>query len=327
LDSEVRRCFIAALAATPLAAAASRAFAAEGSFPEHPIRIVVPFPPGGGVDQVARLIGRGVATELGQPVVVENRSGAGGNIGASAVARAKPDGYSLLILPTGVLALAPLMFADPGYSPSKDLTPVAVLTTLPQILMVGAGSQFRDLQALLDYARANPRKLTVASSGRGTGQHLAVELFMKLANVEFLQVPYKGSADVMRSVLGGETDMMFVDPAALPQVRAGTLRALAVTTEGRIAALPDTPAIAEHAKGYEAASYYVLMAPAGTPADVLARLNAAVNKTQRDPQLRDRFENDGMLPMVESLEFAGRFVNEQTEKWTRFIADAGIALK
>lgn len=322
-----RRSVLALLAAAPLGIGVTTARAADTNFPEHPIRIVVPFPPGGGVDQVARLVGRGMSAQMGQPVVVENRPGAGGNIGASTVARAKPDGYSLLVVPTGVLALAPLLFADPGYSPSKDLVPVAMLTTLPQILMVSAKSRFQSLEELVSHARANPGKLTVASSGRGTGQHLAVELFMKLGNVEFLQVPYKGSADVMRAVLGGETDMMFVDPAALAQVRAGALRALAVTTERRIAALPDTPALAEQVKGYEAASYYALLAPAGTPPDVVAKLNAAVNKAQQDPELSRRFENDGMQPMVDSVEFADRFVRGQSEKWTRFVADAGIQLK
>jgi tripartite-type tricarboxylate transporter receptor subunit TctC len=283
------------LVSASLCIAATGSQAAEAGFAEHPVRIVVPFPPGGGVDQVARLVGKGLSERIGQAVIVENRPGAGGNIGAATVARAKNDGYTLLMAPTGVLALAPLMFVDPGYSPSKDLVPVAMVTTLPQILMVSGKSEFQSLEALLAYARKNPGKLTVASSGRGTGQHLAVELFMKQGNVDFLQVPYKGSADVMRAVLGGETDMMFVDPSALPLVRAGTLRALAVTTERRVAALPDTPAIAEHIKDYEAASYYALLAPAGTPAAVIAELNAAVNETQREP--------------------------------ARFIADAGIALK
>jgi tripartite-type tricarboxylate transporter receptor subunit TctC len=163
MHSETRRALLSLFAAVPLGMAATAASAADSSFPEHPIRIVVPFPPGGGVDQVARLVGKGLSTQLGQPVIVENRPGAGGNIGASAVARAKPDGYSLLVVPTGVLALAPLMFADAGYSPSKDLTPVAMLTTLPQILMVSSKSRFQTLEELLDYARANPGKLTAAS--------------------------------------------------------------------------------------------------------------------------------------------------------------------
>ena len=166
MHSESRRALLSFLAAAPLTLAANGAPAAETGFPEHPIRIVVPFPPGGGVDQVARLVGKGLSAQLGQPVIVENRPGAGGNIGASAVARAKPDGYSLLVVPTGVLALAPLMFADAGYSPSKDLTPVAMLTTLPQILMVSSKSRIQTLDELLHYARANPGKLTAASSGR-----------------------------------------------------------------------------------------------------------------------------------------------------------------
>ncbi len=325
--SASRRTAVASLVAATLFVFAGGASAADAAYPEHPIRIVVPFPPGVGVDYVARLVGKDLSTQLGQPVIVDNRAGAGGNIGASTVARAKNDGYTLLLVPTGVLALAPLMLADPGYSPSKDLVGVAMMTSLPQILMVNASSKFTNLEALIAYARANPGKLTIASSGRGSGQHLAVELFMKQAGIEFLQVPYKGSSEVKRAVLAGETDMMFVDPSALPLIRAGTLRALAVTTEKRIPALPDTPALSEQVTGYEAASYYALVAPTGTPDPVLNAINKAVNKVQADPELKSRFETDGMQTFNESVEFADKFVRGQSDKWTKFIAESGIALK
>jgi len=322
-----RRIVLTCLAALGLSGVAGILNAQDAGFAKRPVRIIVPFPPGGGVDLVARLVGNGITPQIGQQVIVENRSGAGGNIGAAAVAKAPPDGHTLLVAPTGVLALAPVLFKDAGYSPSKDLVPVAVLVTLPQVLMVPASSPHKSFNELMAFARANPGKLTVGSSGKGSGQHLAVELLMKLGGLKFHHVPYRGSADVTRAVVAGETDMAFVDPASLALARSGKLRALAVTTEKRVSALPDTPTIGEAVRGYEAASHFALLAPAGTPADVVAQINAAVAKTLGEPGLRSRLENEGMTPSTESAAYAAQFVRGQSDKWQKFIAESGIELR
>lgn len=296
-------------------------------YAQRAVHIVVPFPAGGGVDMVARLMGNEMSKQIGQPMVIENRAGAGGNIGAAAVARSKPDGHTLLLAPAGVLALAPLIMESPGYSPSEDLTTVAVLVMLPQLLTVSADSPFKTLDELIDHARANPGKLTIASSAKGTGQHLATELFMKQSGTNMLIVPYAGSSDAVRAVLGGDTDATLVDPASLPLVRSGKLRVLGVTTEKRVEALPDTPAIAEVVEGYEAASYYSLHAAAGTPSTAIAELNAAVQTALADSAVRTRLESEGMVVMSGSPEDANRFIRTYTEKWQKFIADSGISLR
>ncbi len=296
------------------------------SYPERPVQLIVPFPAGGGVDMVARLLGSELAKSWGKPVVVENRAGAGGNIGAAAVANAKPDGHSLLLVPTGVIILAPLMFDDVGYKP-ESLTSVSIVVGLPQILMVPANSRFNSLKELLAYAKAHPGELNVGSSGKGTGQHMAIELLMNKGNIRMTHIPYRGSATAMTAVVGGEIDLLFVDPAALSFVKSGRLKALAVTTKERTSSLPDVPAISEEVPGYEAASYYALMAPAATPSAILNKINSSVTTALSIPDLRNRLMGDGMVPVEGSSEFATDFTKNEFRKWTGLIKAAGISLK
>jgi len=317
---------VATLAVLGLFAHPAVAQDAASSYPSRPIELVVPFSAGGGTDLVARLIGNELSRKWRQPVVVENRPGAGGNIGASAVARSVADGHTLLVTPTGAVVLAPYAFDDVGYQPA-DLTAVSILVSLPQILMVPTNSPFKTLSDLLAYAKANPGKLNVGSSGKGTGQHMAAQLLMRMAEVNMTDVPYRGSAQATSAVIAGEVDLLFTDPASLPQVESGRLRALGVTTKDRVASLPDVPAIREVIAGYEAASHYALFAPSGTPRAVQDKINAGVAEAFKQPAILTRLETNGMQPLFATTEQSQVFVQSEAQKWGNLIKSAGIELK
>lgn len=299
---------------------------AASSYPAKPIQIVVPFSAGGGTDLVARLVGNELSRRWRQPVVVENRPGAGGNIGAALVARAVPDGHTLLATPTGAVVLAPHAFDDIGYRPS-DLAAVSILVSLPQILLVPAGSPFRTLSELLSYAQANPARLNIGSSGKGTGQHMAVELLMRTAKVSLTDVAYRGSSQATAAILAGEIDLLFSDPSALPHLESGRLRALGVSTGARVALLPDVPAIGEVVAGYEAASYYGLFAPSATPAEVQNRINAGVVEVLKRPEISTRLAANGMQVLTVTAPQSQAFVQGEAEKWGSLIQASGIKLK
>ena len=317
---------VAMIAVLGLSAHAAVAQEAALSYPSRPVELVVPFSAGGGTDLVARLIANELSGKWRQPVVVENRPGAGGNIGASAVARSVADGHTLLVTPTGAVVLAPYAFDDIGYQPA-DLTAVSILVSLPQIVMVPANSPFKTLSDLLAYAKANPGKLNVGSSGKGTGQHMAAQLLMHMANVNLTDVPYRGSAQATSAVIAGEIDLLFTDPASLPYVESGRLRALGVTTKDRVASLPDVPAVREVVAGYEAASYYALFAPAATPRPVQDKINAGVAEAFKQPAIFKRLETNGMQPLFATTEQSQVFVHGETQKWGDLIRTVGIKLK
>lgn len=297
------------------------------SYPAGPVQIVVPFPPGGGVDTVARLLADRLQQQWGQPVVIETKPGGGGNIAASDVARAAADGSKLLFTPTGVLVLGPLLFDDLTFDPMEDLQPVSIAVELPQILVVPANSEFTDFEQLLAHARENPGDLTVGSSGRGTGQHLAVELMKHMLEIDLLHIPYGGSAPATTGLLSSEIDMLFVDPSAMQYINGGQVLPLAVTTPERVDILPDVPSLAEFAEGYEAASYYELLAPAGTPQEILDKINAGVNAALEDETFAARLTGDGMYPLTFGVDEATEFTREQSDKWKEFIATSGIELQ
>jgi len=321
-----RLLLMATLAVVELFVSAGWAQDAASSYPAKPIQIVVPFAAGGGTDLVARLVGNELSGGWRQPVVVENRPGAGGNIGAALVARSVPDGHTLLVAPTGVVVLAPHAFDDIGYRPS-DLAAISILVSLPQILLVPASSPFRTLADLLSFARANPGKLNVGSSGKGTGQHMAVELLMRTAKVNLTDVAYRGSSQATAAIVAGEIDLLLSDPSALPHLESGRLRALGVTTRERVAFLPDVPAIGEQVAGYEAASYYGLFAPSATPADVQSKINAGVVEVLKRPEISTRLGANGMQVLTVSAQQAQAFVQGEAEKWGGLIQAAGIKLK
>lgn len=318
--------FAAATVVLGLFAHATLAEDAALSYPSRQIGIVVPFGAGGGTDLVARLIGNDLSGKWRQPVIVDNRPGAGGNIGAAAVARSAADGQTLLATPTGAVVLAPYAFDDIGYRP-EDLTAVSILVSLPQILMVPADSPFKTLSDLLVYAKANAGKLNVGSAGKGTGQHMAAQLFMHMANVSLTDVPYRGSAQATAAVVAGEIDLLFTDPASLPQVKSGRLRALGVTTKDRVASLPDVPAIGEVVAGYEAASYYGLFAPSATPRAIQEKINAGVAEALKQPAISRQIEANGMQPLFLTAEQSQAFVQGEAQKWGNLIKTAGIKLK
>ncbi|HEY8357669.1 MAG TPA: tripartite tricarboxylate transporter substrate binding protein, partial [Ramlibacter sp.] len=253
-----------------LAAGAALALAAFGaaaqSFPTKAVTLVVPFPPGGTTDIVARVIAEGMAAELKQPVVVENRAGAGGNVGAESVARARADGYTLLVSTAGPLAINHHLYARQGYEPVRDFAPVALLGMVPIMLVTGVQQPFKTVPELIAYAKANPGKISYGSQGNGTTSHLTMELLKHEAGLEMTHVPYRGSAPAATDLIGGTIQVMFDNsPSTLPFVTGNRMRALGVASAERVPAMKDIPAISETVKGFESSAWFALVAPAGTP--------------------------------------------------------------
>jgi tripartite-type tricarboxylate transporter receptor subunit TctC len=308
------------------ASAQDKAQSAAPSYPSKSVQIIVPFAAGGGTDVVARLVGGELSGKWHQPVVVDNRPGAGGNIGAAVVARSAPDGQTLLATPTGAVVLAPYAFDDVGYPPG-GLTAVALLVSLPQILIVPAKSPFKTLSELVAYAKANPGKLNIASSGKGTGQQMAVELLMYMAKISLTDVPYRGSAQANAAALAGEVDLLMTDPSALPQIQSGNLRALGVSTKDPVAFLPGVPAIGEVVQGYEAASYYALFAPSATPRAVQEKINAGVVEALKLPAIAGKLTAAGLMPLSLGTDQSQAFFESENRKWGDLIRAAGIKLK
>lgn len=322
LPSRARRALLGAAAAAALLHTMP---AAAQAFPSKPVRIVVPFAPGGGNDVFARQLANQLGTLLGVQVLVENRPGAGGTVGTAAAATAPADGYTLLLGHTGTLAINPVLYRKLPYD-RNAFVPVAPLAAAPLVLLVPASSPLRTVADLVARAKAAPGKLAYASSGNGTGGHLAGELFEETAGVKLLHVPYKGTAPAMTDLLGGQLDLMFgVIPPALPQIEAGKLRALAVTGPKRSPRLPQVPTVAESGlAGYESLLAYGLVAPRGTPEPVLKTLADAVAKAVEAPALRQAFEAEGAVPLPGTgASFAAQMQTESA-KWGRIIDKAGI---
>jgi len=280
-----------------LLAACTAGFAFAQSFPSKPVKIVVPFAPGGNLDVTARLVGESMSKQLGQPFVVENRAGAGGAIGSEAVAKAPPDGYTLVAGTTATTIVSPLMVPNPPYG-LESFTPVGMMAVTPLILEVPAASAYKDFKAYLAYSKANPGKVTIGHSGNGTTNHVAILLLQDALKVQWNIVPYKGSGPALIDLVGGQIDsMMDQTSSSLPQIQAGKLRAIAVGTKSRIPELPQVPTLQEEGVAdFEAATPSALLAPAGTPADVLKVLNAALNKALADPAVHKRLVELGSDP-------------------------------
>ncbi len=288
----------AMLSALLFAAAAAPVGAQD--FPSRPLRIIVPYPPGGGTDRVARIIGEKLAEQMSQPVVIENRAGAGGVVGTEASARAAPDGYTMVLGSTATHAVNPSLYSKPGYDPIADFVAISPLATTPAILVVNASLQVSSLQELLAMLRA-PRpgvSMTFASAGAGSLQHMAGELFKSMTKADILHVPYKGAAPAMTDLLAGHVTMAFdTMPSAMPHVRAGKLKALGISSPKRVPSLPDVPAIAEFVPGYELITWYGLLAPRGVPAPIVERLNGEVRKALESRDVADKLTQAGLDPM------------------------------
>jgi tripartite-type tricarboxylate transporter receptor subunit TctC len=310
-----------ALAIAPLAHA-------QDDYPNRTVRIIVPFAPGGSTDVVARILADKLGTELKQSFVVENRSGAGGNIGADAVAKASPDGYTLLMGTTGVLAINKYLYKEMSFDPERDLVPVSYTSLITNILVVNPQVPAKTVGELVALARAKPGSLTFASSGAGSSTHLSAELFKSMAGVDILHVPYKGSSQAITDLMGGQVTMLFDNaPSSIPFVEQGKLRALAVTSTKRLPNLPDVPTLDEAGvKGYESLSWSGIMAPAGTPKRVIDKLNAAIEKILRDPDVKQRFASLGVEPVGGPPEAFSRHIRAESEKWARVVKTANITL-
>src|SRR5512140_1202101 len=260
------------------------------SYPSKPIRLVCPFPPGGAVDIASRAVAHELTQILGQPVTVDNRPGAGGNIGAEITAKSAPDGYTLLMTTSGIMGINPALYSKLPFDPIKDFAPISMLVSLNNVLVLHPSVPAKSVQEVIALAKAQPGKLTYASSGNGTSIHLSGELFKTMTGVDMLHIPYKGSAPAVTDLLGGQVNMMFDNiPSSLPHIKAGKLRALAVTGAKRSQLLPDLPTIAEAGvPGYESYVWFGVVAPAGTPSSIVQRLNAAIAKAAAAPAFHSR---------------------------------------
>jgi len=317
----------AALFATILLAALPAA-AAEDDYPNHTVRIVVPFAPGGSTDVVARILADKLQGELKQSFVVENRAGAGGNIGADVVAKSNPDGYTLLMGTTGVLAINNYLYKDMPFDPQRDFAPVSYTSLITNILVVNANVPAKNVADLVALAKAKPGELTFASSGAGSSTHLSAELFKSMAGVDIVHVPYKGSSQAITDLMTGHVTMLVDNaPSSLPYVQQGKLRALAVTSLKRMPGLPDVPTLDEAGvKGYESLSWSGIVAPAATPKPVIAKLNAAIERVLAMPDVRKKFADLGVDPVGGPPEAFARHIRAESEKWGRVVKAANITL-
>ncbi len=297
------------------------------TYPDRPIRWIIPWPPGGGADVIARLMGNQVAEELGKPVVIENRAGAAGNIGAQQAARSAPDGYTIVFAYSGTHSINRHLYKEMTFE-ENDFTPVVFLSDVPQMLVVNANLPVKSVGDLIALARANPGKLTFGSSGNGAINHLAGQLFASMADVKLTHIPYKGGAPAASAVMSGEIDMIFGEPATLlPFVESGRLRAIATTGAKRSVGMPDLPTIAESGvPGYDVTSWNGVLAPAGTPPDVIARLNAAFNKVLAEPEMRARLVKIGYEPVGGAPERFSQKIERETRKWGPVIKEAGLQM-
>ncbi len=295
------------------------------AWPTKPIRLVVTYPAGGGADLMARLVAPRMAEVLGQPVVVENKGGASGQIGAGEVARAAPDGYTLM-LDALSYAVNPSLFTKLPYDPAKAFTPISVLVLFPNMLVVSPGFEARDVKQLVAMAKAQPGTIAFASSGNGSAQHLAGELFRQRAGVDITHVPYKGGGPALNDVIGGQVPIFFANMASgLPHVKGGRLRALAITGSKRSPALPDAPTMAEAGvPGYEIYEWNAIFAPAGTPAPVVAKLADAIAKAVQSAEFKERVAALGGEIAGYGPAEAERFVREQTELWGKVVRAGNI---
>ena len=295
------------------------------NYPSKPIRFIVPFPPGGGTDTVARVISQRLAERLGQQVVIDNRGGANAIIGTEMGAKAAPDGYTLTFTLPAAVAVNPSLYPKLPYAPLRDFAPVTQLNTIALLLVAHPGVQANSIRELIALATAKPGQLTFASSGNGSAAHLAMELFKLMAGVDMVHIPYKGGGPALNDIVGGQVQLMSGPMiSALPFVKAGRLKALAVTTDKRIAGLPEVPAIAETVRGYESSIWHGVLAPAGTPRPIVMRLHDEIVKILMVPEVKERFAREGAETVGNTPEQFSAFIKSETAKYAKLIKAAGI---
>ena len=324
-----KRTFLAGALALSFSAAAPLALAQAQAWPSKPVRLIVPFPPGGAADLFGRLIATELAQSLGQPVVVDNRAGAGGNIGAREAAGAPPDGYTILLGTVGTHAINPTLFGNLPYDTRKDFIPIANVGSLPNVLVVNPKLPARSVAELTAIAKARPGKLNMGSSGNGSSIHLSGELYKHLAQVSILHVPYRGGGAALTDLIGGQLDLMFDNlPTSLPHIAKGNLRALAVTGPKRSPQLPDVPTMVEAGlKGYESTAWSGLFVPAGTPDAIVQRLHAETLKALQSSTVKERYSKLGAeAPSTSQAEFAA-FVDREYDKWAAVVKASGARVE
>ena len=299
----------------------------KDAYPIKPIRLIVGFSPGGSADSVGRALAEGLSTRLGQPVIVENKAGANGNIAAELVARSAPDGYTLYFPSIGH-AVNVSLYKNLSYDPVNDFTAIGSVFSAPNMLVVNAKSPYNTVGDVIAAAKANPGRLTFASSGSGTSVHLSAVLFEKMAKIDMIHVPYKGTGSAMPDVISGQVDMSFPNlPSAVPQVKASNLKALGVTTAKRSAAAPGVPTIAESGlPGYDMATWYGLVAPANLPVNIRNRLNKELQGILADPNFRDKLIAQGADPMPGTPEQFAAFIKSEIDRWRKLIAQSQITI-
>jgi len=297
----------------------------QEAWPSRPIRFILPFPPGGGTDILGRLIAERLSASLGQPVVTENRGGAGGNVGAEAAARSAPDGYTIVLVAPS-LAISPTLYSKINYDPVKDFAPVSLVATVPNVMITQASLPVQSLQEFIAFAKAKPGALNFGSGGAGTSNHLAGELFNIVTGAKLVHIPYKGVNLAMQDVLAGNVHLVFIGiPAAAPHIKAGKLRALALVAPQRSSALPDVPTVAEAGlRDFEVTTWYGVLAPAGTPRSVISRLNAELVKIMHSPDLKEKLAATGTDPLTSTPEEFAAYIQREIAKWGEVVRKAGV---
>ena len=297
----------------------------QDSWPSRPVRFILPFPPGGGTDILGRLIAERLSAGLGQPVVTENRGGAGGNVGAEAAARSSPDGYTIVLVAPS-LAISPTLYSKINYDPVKDFAPVSLVATVPNVMITQASAPVQNLEEFIAFAKAKPGALNFGSGGAGTSNHLAGELFNIVTGAKLIHIPYKGVNLAMQDVLAGNVHLVFIGiPAAVPHIKAGKLRALALVAPQRSAALPEVPTVAEAGlRDFEVTTWYGVLAPAGTPRNVVSRLNAELGKIMHSPELKEKLAATGTEPLTSTPEEFADYIKREIAKWGEVVRKAGV---
>lgn len=313
------------LKAACAALALSATFAAAADYPNKTIKWVVPFPPGGAMDVMARTLGEKLSQSMKQPVVIENRAGAGGVIGSGTVAKSEPDGHTMMIVSIGH-AVNPSLYPKLPYDPVRDFEPVSLVGIVPNILVINPSLKANSVKELAALAKAEPGKLSYASAGTGTTVHLAAELFASMANVDIMHVPYKGSSPAVTDLLGGQVNMMFDSvSSAKPFIESGKLKALAVTTPKRSSVFPNVPTMAEAGlTGYELSGWYAVFVPARTPKAAVQRLNTELLNALKQPDVRERFASIGAEVVGSSPEELGKYLKSETDRWAKVVRERKI---
>ncbi len=319
---------LTALAALALVCTFGADLALSQAYPAKPIKLVVPFPAGGTTDIVAREVAAHLTKAFGQSVIVENKAGAGGNVGADSVAKSAPDGYTLLMGTVGTHGINVSLYSKMPYDAVKDFAPVSLAAAVPNVMVVHPSVPANTVAEFIAHAKKEGAKVAMASSGNGTSIHLAGELFKTMTGTTMTHVPYKGSAPALADLLGGNTQVMFDNaPSAMPHIRAGKLRPLAVTSAKRSAALPDVPTVEEAGfKGYEASSWFGVLAPAGTPREIVQKLSAEIQRGIATPEMQEKFKAQGAIPVGGTAEAFASHIDAEIKKWAPVVKASGAKI-